>query len=84
MENKDTDTTIAYLAYRQWRSGVFFNISVLIIGAMLAKIATNFVSGEPGFAGFRVVPLNKYVLIVSGMERSNIVAIYRSSTKTSK
>jgi len=59
MENKDSDATIAYLTYLQWRSSVFFNLSVLIIGAMLAKIATNFVSGEPGFAGFRVVPLNE-------------------------
>jgi len=56
MENKDPDATIAYLTYMQWRSSVFFNISVLIIGAMIAKIATNFISGQPGFAGFRVVP----------------------------
>jgi len=57
MENKDPDATIAYLTYMQWRSSVFFNLSVLIIGAMIAKIATNFISGQPGFAGFRVVPL---------------------------
>lgn len=33
---------------------MFLNLSILALGAMIAKIVTNFVSGEPGLAGFRV------------------------------
>jgi hypothetical protein len=54
MGNMDTDPIVKYLADRKWRSSIFFNISVLLLATLLAKIAANFVSGEPGFAGFRV------------------------------
>ena len=45
---------ISYLQARKWRSTVLLNLSILALGAMIAKIVTNFVSGEPGLAGFRV------------------------------
>lgn len=45
---------ISYLQSRRWRSTMFLNLSILALGAMIAKIVTNFVSGEPGLAGFRV------------------------------
>jgi hypothetical protein len=54
MGNMETDPIVSYLAERKLRSSIFFNISVLLLATLLAKIATNFVSGEPGFAGFRV------------------------------
>ena len=54
MENKNVEATIGYMAHRQWRSSIFFNLSVLIFGVLVAKVATNFASGQPGLAGFRV------------------------------
>lgn len=54
IEALNSEAVISYMVYRQWRSSVFFNMSVLLFGALLAKIATNFVSGEPGFAGLRL------------------------------
>ena len=50
-----TDAAINYLADRQYRSNLFFNLSVLVFGALLAKIASNFAFEQPGFAGFRVI-----------------------------
>ena len=59
-----TAAAITYLAERQYRSNMFFNLSVLVFGALLAKIASNFAFEEPGFAGFRVIPLSRPVLFV--------------------
>lgn len=52
--NKDTEPIVSYLADRTWRMSIFFNVAVLIFASLLAKIATNFVNGQPGAAGFRV------------------------------
>ena len=52
--NDHTEAAIDYLAARQYRSNMFFNLSVLVFGALLAKVASNFAFQEPGFAGFRV------------------------------
>jgi hypothetical protein len=56
MQDRTTDTIIDYLVYRQWRGNVFFNFSLLILGALIAKIVSNFCFGQPGFAGIRVSP----------------------------
>lgn len=50
----DPDTVIMYLADRKRRALIFFNIAGIIMGSLIAKIATNFAGGEPGLAGFRV------------------------------
>jgi hypothetical protein len=55
----DVDAIVSYLLYRTWRSSVFFNVAVILFGALLAKIATNFASGEPGLAGCRVSTMLK-------------------------
>lgn len=57
------DAVISYLESRRWRSSVFSNLALLVLGAMIAKIITNFVSGEPGFGGFRVS--NNQILLIS-------------------
>ena len=54
---------ISYLQSRRWRSTIFLNLSILVLGALIAKIVTNFVSGEPGLAGFRVS--NVQTLLIS-------------------
>jgi hypothetical protein len=59
-----TAAAIIYLAERQYRSNMFFNLSVLVFGALLAKMASNFAFDEPGFAGFRVFPLSQRVFVL--------------------
>src|SRR5436190_20357199 len=49
---------ISYLEYWKWRSTVFFNLALLLLGIIIAKVATNFANGRPGFAGIRVHPLD--------------------------
>jgi hypothetical protein len=56
IQNLDPASVLSYLQTRRWRSCVFFNLSVLAFAALIAKIVTNFVTGEPGLAGFRVHP----------------------------
>jgi hypothetical protein len=54
MEQLDADTIILYLAdLKQWAL-VYSSIAALLIGSLLAKIMTNFATGEPGVAGVRV------------------------------
>jgi hypothetical protein len=49
-----------YLAYRQWRSSLFFNIAAIVAGLLFGKVITNFVQEKPGVAGFRVLrPMNQ-------------------------
>ena len=54
MEHNNTNAILDYLVYRQYRSNIFFNLSVILFGALVTKVASNFAFGEPGFAGFRV------------------------------
>src|SRR5947207_543967 len=56
--NKDYYSGISYLEYWKWRSTVFFNVGLLLLGIIVAKVATNFANGRPGLAGFRVPPLD--------------------------
>jgi hypothetical protein len=65
MEELDSDTLIMYLTDQKRRSLVFFNISALIAGSLIAKIATNFVSGEPGLAGLRVRGVSVFVDVLA-------------------
>lgn len=52
-QTPDVESILSYIDYRHWRSNLFLNISILILGALLAKVAGNFISGKPGFAGIR-------------------------------
>jgi hypothetical protein len=50
----DTESIVSYLVYRKWRSSLFFNIALLLLAALIAQVATNFLSGKPGMGGLRV------------------------------
>src|SRR5271169_6459002 len=64
---------------------MFFNVSVLVFGALLAKIASNFAFDEPGFAGYRVQSPNTKGFFTdisnSCMERTAVASTLRSDTK---
>ena len=64
----EAESIVSYLAHRKCRSSIFFNIAVLVFAGLLAKLATNFASGQPGFAGFRVRPIH-FLTESSYMER---------------
>ena len=55
IESNDPKSIVAYLAYRKWRSSGFFNIALLLLAALIAQVATNFLSGKPGIGGIRVL-----------------------------
>jgi hypothetical protein len=54
MEQLDADTIILHLADQKLWSLVYSNIAAFLIGSLLAKIVSNFATGEPGVAGIRV------------------------------
>jgi hypothetical protein len=63
------------MEYRKWRSALFLNLSILAFGALLAKIATNFGSGKPGFAGIRVQNLYFHLMVVERDSESRLLQI---------
>jgi len=61
MANMKASAILDYMDYRKWRSALFLNLSLLAFGSLLAKIAANFSSGKPGFAGIRVMLSEIYI-----------------------
>ena len=65
-----------YLANWKRRALIFFNIGGIIMGSLIAKIATNFTYGEPGLAGFRVSEsFNDFLLTSSSTEPFHFFAL---------
>ena len=54
IQNMDSGAIISYLEMRKWRSTLFLNLAIVTLGTLIAKVVTNFASGEPGLAGIRV------------------------------
>lgn len=61
----EPEPVVSYLEDRRQGSSIYYNIAILLFATLLAKITTNFVSGQPGFAGFRVCPKDSVLIVAA-------------------